>query len=334
MNNNTILKKRWKEIDKELSLFDNKNKKLNKEFLENIQRVFDSIDFTYEDLYNYASDSTLKRFRSRLATIESKYKLAGYIGYRLKEYGKKKKLRNNDILIAMLMLEYYIQYKEQETIENTYFEEISSIAYQEAYAEAVAVMPESKKPKKRRGLEIPGLLALSFLTLPYYNGYSWKDMKEGNISYNVNHLIKVAMIEMQQGKVLDAYNGPINKEITKQNNNYLTKKKDPLEYDQYYGMLDTTTVYLANKMAVQAMADVGIEKVRFVAVIDSKTTDMCESLNEQEFYLYEWNTYSRYSAVDGRNVIYTTKGLEVGANLPPIDNHPHHCRSTIYPIWE
>ena len=54
--------------------------------------------------------------------------------------------------------------------------------------------------------------------------------------------------------------------------------------------------------------------------MDSKTTLMCETLNEQEFYIDKVNVYDRYSAVDKRNVVYTTKGLVVGENLPPITN--------------
>ena len=63
--------------------------------------------------------------------------------------------------------------------------------------------------------------------------------------------------------------------------------------------------------------------------MDKRTTKMCESLNNQIFYLDKVNTYQRYSDYDKRIVTYTTKGLVVGENLPPISNHFHWCRSTI-----
>lgn len=56
---------------------------------------------------------------------------------------------------------------------------------------------------------------------------------------------------------------------------------------------------------------------------------MCETLDNQLFYLDEMNTYQRYSEADKRIVTYHTKGMVLGENLPPISNHFHWCRSTI-----
>ena len=63
--------------------------------------------------------------------------------------------------------------------------------------------------------------------------------------------------------------------------------------------------------------------------MDKITTEMCETLNNQIFNVNDWNTYQRWSAADDKMVVYKTFGLEAGANLPPINNHFHWCRSTI-----
>ena len=56
---------------------------------------------------------------------------------------------------------------------------------------------------------------------------------------------------------------------------------------------------------------------------------MCESMNNMLFFVNDWNKFYRYSDIDGRDVLYTVKGLEQGINLPPINNHFHWCRSTV-----
>ena len=141
---------------------------------------------------------------------------------------------------------------------------------------------------------------------------------------------------MQAERPLDVEADDFKKLFEKQERNYLAKKKDIEEtdkyQDEYYGPLDDIMTYIANKMALKGMEDQGCKKVVFIATMDDKTTEMCSSLNEQEFWINKTNKYYRYSAIDDKEIEYTTKGLKVGENLPPIDNHIHHCRSTIYPV--
>lgn len=96
-------------------------------------------------------------------------------------------------------------------------------------------------------------------------------------------------------------------------------------------MLDEELSYLVNNTLLRAYKDAGIDKVRFVASIDEKTTEMCESLNNQVFSMTKENRFTRYSADAGGEIIYRVKGLKAGVNLPPINDHFHWCRSTIYP---
>lgn len=73
-------------------------------------------------------------------------------------------------------------------------------------------------------------------------------------------------------------------------------------------------------------------KVKFIAVEDDKTTLMCDSLNNQEFYINKENVFDRYygeTQKDLRIERIKCQGLVLGLNLPPIQHHFHYCRSTI-----
>ncbi len=100
--------------------------------------------------------------------------------------------------------------------------------------------------------------------------------------------------------------------------------------------MDSQVVEIANKSLLKAGEDVGQKKLRarFIAEIDDRTTKMCDGMNGMLFYVNDWNRFYRYSDDDKRDVLYTIKGLEVGANLPPINNHFHYCRSTITYLTE
>ena len=70
-------------------------------------------------------------------------------------------------------------------------------------------------------------------------------------------------------------------------------------------LLRTETNYITNQATAEAYADAGIEKYRYMAVLDGRTSDICQSKDGQEFLLSE---------------------KEVGVNYPPL--HPF-CRSHV-----
>ena len=326
-----ILKKRWEKVDKKLTTFYNKNKLLNKEMLNNIQQIFESINVTYEELFNYINDKYKRILRTKVNELKKETKVDGYVGYILNEYVNKRKLRYSEYLIALFIIEYYKRDIQREKIEYELFEEISIIVYQEAQEETIEIL----KKKKPRLLTVPEVYLLQLIGMAKYNNAFWSDYKQGNISYNAEQLFKQVAVNMQTERQLDVDADDFRKLFEKQERNYLAKKKniEPSEkyQDEYYGALDDIMVYIANQMALKGMIDQGCKKVQFIATLDDKTTKMCESLNKQVFNINGWNKYYRYSAIDDKEVLYTTKGLKTGENLPPIDNHIHHCRSTIYP---
>ena len=333
--NNYILNERWNEVDNKMSTFYSKNTKINKKMYDNLQSIFDWIKFDYSELENYASASDIARLRSRIEDLIETYDnsgLEGYIGYQLMQYYRKKRLKNKDLLLALLMIEYYRQYKEQNNLEETLFDEIKNVVYKEVSIQTAQVL--KKKPPKK--IELPKVYWLGILLKLGYNGFSWVDYKEGSIGYNVRKLYELILIKLQQGKEISINSYDIKKLLNKQERTYINKTKQDKVYEDYKndfsGSLDNQVAFLVNQIALKAMIDQGCKRVQFIAVRDDHTTKMCETLDGQIFEINGINKYSRYSAEDGKNVVYTTKGLETGANLPPINNHFHYCRSTIYPV--
>ena len=333
--NNEVLNRRWQEVDMLLSSFYVNNSKINAMFRKRVQDVFEGIKYTYEDLFNWADIRDIMKLRLEINDIRDKYGLEGYTGYVLREMVKKEPMRNSEVLIGLLMVEYYRRYKEQDKEEKKMFDEIINLSYEQGQQEAIETLPKKKKDRVRL-LTIPEAFTLQLWAMNSYRGYAWNDYKEGTINYNVRQLFDVVKTNMQTEKVLDTTEYNIKKILDKQDKSYLNKKKDIPRLDEQYvdnysGALDNIISFVTNQVALKGMKDQGVEEVQFIAVLDEKTTDMCASLDGQIFKINGWNTYSRYSKEDDSNIIYTTYGLEVGANLPPIDNGFHYCRSTIYP---
>lgn len=338
-DNNAILNKRWNRVDELISTFYTKNQKINRRMYDNLQNIFDGIKFKYEDLYNYASTSDIAKLRRKIDDVKEEYGLDGYVGYKLTRYLRRKKLTNNDLLMALILIEYYKQLKEQDKEEKILFDEVKNVIYKEVYTEAIEkIEPKKEEQKKKiRLLTVPEAYLLQLIALSSFNGYNWKDYKEGNVVYNSNRLLDNVKINMQKGIEVSIVAIGIKELLDKQNRAYLNKTGTVLKESKKYhnvfsGALDNQLATIVNKISLQAMKNAGVKQVQFIAEIDDKTTKMCKSLNLKVFYIDKLNKYTRYSETDKKNVKYETFGLETGANLPPINNHFHYCRSTIIPF--
>ena len=333
MNNQKILKERWEDIDKKLSSFYETNNKTNRKFRDAIQDILDSIKFTPDEIYSYADIKYIAKLQKKIKDLKSKGKLKGYTGYLLDKLYKSLKLKNNEVLKGLFMVEMYKKNEEQEIDEMKLYKEVAQISYE---IETKRII--KKKPEKEKHLSLPDAFIYSLLINPVYNGWKWTDYKDGNNNYYATMLYDKVEDLMNRNAPLDVYSPELSKVFDKEQRSYLNKKKDIIKediyIDEFYGSIDDVVCYIANASALKGIADSGFNKVQFVAVLDEATTDMCLSLDGQIFDIYEWNTYDRYSKADDKNVVYKTKGLKLGENLPPIDNGYHHCRSTIYPYNE
>lgn len=70
-------------------------------------------------------------------------------------------------------------------------------------------------------------------------------------------------------------------------------------------LVQTETCYFQNQAEIEALKTMGIEKYKFIATLDSRTSDICRDHDKK---------------------VYNIEGAKAGENLPPL--HPN-CRSTV-----
>ena len=161
------------------------------------------------------------------------------------------------------------------------------------------------------------------------------------MQYNAQQIYKQAILNMQQQKDLEIESSDFQSIIQRQNNQRLNINNDKIS-----GAVDLQMIGLNNLAKVEGIKEnntkrkidnnkINVQddlKVRFIAVEDDKTTLMCNSLNNQEFYINKENEFDRYYGENQKELKIQRircNGLVLGLNLPPIQHHFHYCRSTI-----
>lgn len=182
--------------------------------------------------------------------------------------------------------------------------------------------------KKKKPSIIPMALFLALLDQPNYSGFELKQYIDIIIKYNTEQLYKQVIYNIMQQKELEIDSGEFQNIIKRQNNQRLN-----INGDKISGAMDLQMIGLNNLAKVEGIKSVAEDnsKVRFIAVEDDKTTLMCDSLNNQEFYINKENVFDRYYGENQKELRLQRircNGLVVGLNLPPVQHHFHYCRST------
>lgn len=171
-------------------------------------------------------------------------------------------------------------------------------------------------------------LFLALLEQISYNGLTIEQYIQTTIRYNTEQIYKQAIINLQQQKDLNIDSDEFQNIIHRQNSQKLN-----INGDKISGAVDMQMIGLNNKSKIEGIKKQDNDaKVKFVAVEDDKTTLMCDSLNNQEFYINKENTFDRYYGETQKELTMQRircNGLVLGLNLPPIQHHFHYCRSTI-----
>lgn len=327
MDNLKILKNKYKDTDKELNKYLKKYKRLDLSIRDRIQDVFNDFGITYQEMFKIASETRKNKFKRMVEENE----LSGYNGNLIKKMSQRKKIKNYEIFEMLILMFYTIKYQKVEAELSTTLKTNTEIAYQLGIDEC----KEIEKTKKTK-FKLKDNFLYELMILPTYSGLVWNNYMTSLAGYWAREVYKQAMVNKQQDKELNVNDDIFTRMFNREENALLHKKLGtedvPTYMDKYSGSIDALNTYCMNKAMLQAYMDYGIKEVRFVAEVDTKTTGMCKSLDGQIFKINGINKYTRYSAMDKKIVNYTTEGLEVGANLPPINNHFHWCRSTIIPI--
>lgn len=323
MDNKTILNNRWNYTDLKLKDYLRIYKKTNLKTQDNIQDIFNGIDFNYMDLNKPISNNQ----RKKLSRVVDEWKqlelLKGYFEYKVIEILNKRYITNQEILSILLWGAFVKERSQLDEYEEVLFTEIGQDLYKQGIDEI--------KPTKKKKWSLTWEYIWSMLCLPNVKGSSWITYIEALALTNAQEIERQTIIQLQQNKKPNIEDDVFKNILKKQQNRYISINDDKIS-----GALDSQVVEIANKSLLKAGEDVGQKKlrVRFIAEIDDRTTKMCDGMNGMLFYVNDWNRFYRYSDDDKRDVLYTIKGLEVGANLPPINNHFHYCRSTITYLTE
>lgn len=310
MSNEEILNQRWKTTDKTLKDYLKRFRSISTETLDKLVEVFDTLDITYSDLNKPISKEEKRKLDRKIKEWKKQGLLTGYFAYLI---SKKSKYTYSDLLEILV---YGVYVEQEEKIKST-SQEVFTIVAKDVYSQALKEIPV--KPKKKFSLTWEFIWSL--LWIPTYNK-SWDNYIQLLTMNNYQEAYKQIVQVIQQGKDL---NDSMLKDLIRKQCNRILSIND----DKYSGVLSDTCISLGNKVYTEPFKDEEDLKVRFIAVIDSKTTKMCRGMNNMLFYVNKTNKFFRYSDYDGRDVYYECKGLVGGINLPPILNHFHHCRSTI-----
>lgn len=323
MDNKTILNNRWNYTDLKLKDYLRIYKKTNLKTQDNIQDIFNGIDFHYLDLNKPISNNQ----RKKLSRVVDEWKqlklLKGYFEYKVIEILNKRYITNQEMLSILLWGAFVKERNQLDEYEEVLFTEIGQDLYKQGIDEI--------KPTKKKKWSLTWEYIWSMLCLPNVKGSSWITYIEALALTNAQEIERQTIIQLQQNKKPNIEDDVFKNILKKQQNRYISINDDKIS-----GALDSQVVEIANKSLLKAGEDVGQKKLRarFIAEIDDRTTKMCDGMNGMLFYVNDWNRFYRYSDDDKRDVLYTIKGLEVGANLPPINNHFHYCRSTITYLTE
>lgn len=304
MNNKEILDKRWKPIDKELNKY---IKNFKYDVKTRINAYLKEFSIKNDNLYDYMKTSELSMFKMELQDIDTN----DYLKYKINQMLKRTKVKNYEALQLLIEIAYFKSMEKTKKFEDELFNATATITSEIVQRESYEV----KRPllKKYHLIPLPNYLLPHLMSLPLYLGYDWLSYKENMIQYNANKMYRNIIVDIQQNRLdLDRYN-----------------RTFEIERKRYITALDNEIASISSYVALWGMEKQGIKQVQYVAVLDEKTTNICESMNGQIFNINGLNTYYRYANNnDERLTKYVTEGLKVGENCPALH---YNCRSVLYP---
>lgn len=308
---------RFNTLDNELIVLKEKYNKINKNTQDDIQSIFDEIDLSDTKPINYTKREKLQRYIYKC----KEYGIYNvYVLYLITKILSRKNIYQQDILEIKLLLTYDRQYKQYDESNQNTFKNILN----NGYANCLNDIKEKAN--------MPNMWLLLPLALKKVNaGYIYQEYINTRIKYDAEQIKKQALISNQQQKELNIDNYEFKKIVDLQNKQTLnvTQKEDKLKFSGFVELMSTSLYHTGY---LKACDDYDIEKVQFISVMDSVTTNVCKSMNMQVFYINKMNEYYRYNEETKSITLFKTQGLIQGINLPPITTTYHPCRSTIIAI--
>lgn len=290
----------WEIHDNYLKQLKQLYNKTSRQTQNRLQEIFDTFNFTSENIYDIADNKTKKRINTYIEQWKEQKLLTGYFGVLANNIYNRTRVKNSEIL-ELLIYSAYIE--EQNKLEK----QEKQIMYEDANYYYEQCQQEVNKKKKPSILTMALFLAL--LDQPNYSGFNWKQYIEATIQYNAQQIYKQAILNMQQQKNLEIDSNEFQTIINRQNNQKLNINNDKIS-----GAVDLQMIGLNNLAKVEGIKSNAEDdaQVEFWAVTDEHSTEMCQSMNMMRFYINKENKFDRYwgnSKKDVKIMPVSVKGL-------------------------
>lgn len=296
--------------------------KIDRQTRNRLQEIFNRFEITADNLYLYVSKDVKNQVNAYIEEWFEKKIDDEYFKVLMMTVLTKDRVTYAEILELFIYEAYIEQQMKEKDEEDSLFFILFAFYYMEGQKEVNDTLISAKK--KKYSTFTQDLFSTLMMT-PNALGYVYEDYKNSITKYNAEQLSRQAVINIMQGKELKIDSSEFSSLINKQQNAKLN-----INGDKISGAVDNTLIAMNNQAKVQGITAIDNDaQVKFISVNDEKRTKMCESLDGQIFSVKNWNEFTRYSASNEGLVKYRCKGLVVGLNLPPINDHFHFCRSTI-----
>lgn len=292
--------------------------KASKQTQNRLQEIFDTFNFTQENIYDIATNKVKKRINTYIEQWKEQglLKNNNYFTALANNIYKRTRVKSSEIL-ELLIYSAYIE--EQSKLE----EQEKQIMYEDAnyYYEEGQKQVESKKSSI---MELA--LFLAMLDQPLYNGYTFEQNIEVTIRYNVQQIYKQCLINIVQNKENNIDNIEFQNIIKRQQSTKLNINDEKMS-----GNIDLIMIGLNNKCIVEGIKAIDKNaRVKFVSDKCDNVTPMCMNMDGMIFNVNDYNDFTRYigtSLKDIRQEKLHIFGLVQGINAPPINNFFHWCHS-------
>lgn len=300
------IKEFWENIDKQINKFSSKFKY---DIKQRIRRIIREFNITRDNLYDYLKTDDLSMFKSELQDVKND-DMGDYLKFKIDKMLNRTKIKYYEALQLLIDVAYFKMMDNSKKFEDELF--TATTTYTSEFYQRISY---DIKPRLKRYhlIPFPNYLIPHLMSTPLYLGYNWLEYKQNMIDYNANKTYRKVVIGIQQNNLnLDSYDNAFN-----------------IDRKRYITALDNEIASLCSEVALWGMEKQNIKKVMYVAVMDEKTTNICQSMNGQIFNVNDWNIYYRYADTkDERMTKYETNGLKIGENQPALH---YNCRSVLYP---
>lgn len=316
--------------------------KTSKQTQNRLQELLSAFDFKYDTLYDIVENKTKNRINTYIVEWKEKGILGGYFGVLAKNIYAKTKVKNSEILELLIFSAYIEEQSKLQETELNIFKEDTNYYYQQGQKEVLSnthseidnlkignsITEEKILKTKKKTSVIPDAIFLALIDMASYNNLTWEQYIQITIQFNTQQIYKQVITDLQQQKKLeinsDEYQNIINNQI---------KQKININNGKITGATDLQLIGLNNLAKIEGIKSLDSNaKVKFIAVTDKNSTEMCQSMNNMEFYIDKENVFDRYwgeTKKELKLMRVKVKGLVLGINLPPIMHHWHYCRSWV-----